>query len=121
MAFWALLALQVGFQILTGLLQKTAKPKQEDRPKLPVNDGSKSIPVVFGECLVTDPFLMDYLDFRVEPIKIRNPATFFITTITVGYRYYLGIVFGLAWARGAGFSDNNPFLSEVLIDNRSVL
>src|SRR3990172_492825 len=120
MAFLALLAISAAFQLLIGLLQRTTKPKKEDQPKLPSHDGSKAIPVIFGECLITDSFLLDYLDFRVEPIKIRNPATFFITTVTTGYRYFLGIIFGLGWAQGAAQDSNNPQLKAITIDNREI-
>lgn len=121
MAFLALLLITAAFQLFQGLLQKSTQPKPEEQPKLPQIDGSKSIPVVFGECLITDAFMADYLDFQVKPIKIRNPATFFITTLTIGYRYYLGMIFGLCRSEGPRFSTNNPALKEILIDNRRAL
>lgn len=120
MVWWALLALQAGFQLLSGLLSKAAKPKPEVQPKLPTNDGAKSIPVIYGRCLITDPFIMDYLDFRIEPIKKRNPATFFLTSVTIGYRYYLGIIFGFCYATGDHLSDNNPSIISIFIDDQEV-
>lgn len=120
MVWWALLLISVGFQLLSGLLNKTAAPKADEQPRLPQNDGSMPIPVVFGECLITAPQVLDYLDFKSEPIKKKNPATFGLTSITIGYRYYLGIVFGLCYAEGSHFSTNNPTLREVTIDNRQV-
>lgn len=121
MVWWAILLITAGFQLLSGLLSKTAKPKPEDQPKLPINDGSSPIPVVFGECLITSPFVMDYFDYRVEPIKKKNPATFFLTSVIIGYRYYLGIVFGLCYAHGDWFTSKNPTLREITIDNRRVV
>lgn len=120
MVWWAVLAIQAGFQLLSGLLQKVSKPKPEEKPKLPVTSGSQPIPVAYGRCLITAPQVLDYLDFKVEPIKKRNPGTFFLTSITLGYRYYLGIIFGLGYAAGDQISINNPALVSVYIDNQEV-
>src|SRR5581483_1431559 len=115
MLWWAILLIQVGFQILSGLLNKPAKPKAETRPNFPVNDGSTPIPVVFGEALITGPFLMDWFDYKYEAIKVRNWATFGLTSITVGYRYFVSMLFGLCWdVDGYGESA----LIDVHIDNR---
>lgn len=116
MAFWALLLIQVGLQILSGLLtNKNAKP--EKRLDLPHVDASTPIPVPFGRCLIPDPMLVDYMDFKAEPVKVRNPATFFITTTTIGHRYYLGMVFGICWGYTA--HEDKARLLEILIDNRT--
>lgn len=116
MAWFVLLLIQVGLQILSGLLtNKNAKP--EKKLDFPHVDASTPVPVVFGRCLIKDPMLIDYLDFQHEPVKIRNPATFFITTTTVGHRYYLGMVFGVCW--GVTPQDEiGAKLLEILIDNR---
>ena len=118
MAFWVLLLIQVGLQVLSGLLSnKNAKPEKElDFPHV---DASTPIPVVFGQCLVQDPILLDYLDFKAKPIKIRNPATFFITTTTIGHEYYLGMVFGVCWGIVDHDDEKGAKLLEILIDNRS--
>ena len=116
MVWYALLLIQVGLQILSGLLtSKGAKP--EKNLDLPHVDASTSIPVPFGICLIKDPMLLDYMDFKPEAIKIRNPATFFITTLTTGYNYYLGMVFGICW--GVVSHENKCRLLEILIDNRT--
>lgn len=115
MAWFVLLLIQVGFQIVSGLLtNKNAKPeKQLDLPQV---DSSTPIPVPFGICLIKDAILLDYMDFKTEPIKVRNPATFFITTTTTGYNYYLGMVFGLCWGYTA--HEHKARLEQILIDNR---
>ena len=116
MAFWALLLIQIGFQILSGLLSnKNAKP--EKNLDLPHIDASTPIPVPFGRVLIKDPMVLDYMDFQSEAIKIRNPGTLFITTTTIGYKYYLGIVFGICWGYVA--HEDKTRLLEILIDNRS--
>lgn len=116
MAFWALLLIQVGFQILSGLLaNKNAKP--EKNLDLPHVDASTPIPVPFGRCLIKDPMVLDYMDFQSEAITIRNPGTLFITKTTIGYKYYLGMVFGICWGYTA--HEDKTRLLEILIDNRS--
>lgn len=118
MAFWALLLIQVGLQIVSGLLtSKNAKPEKE--LDLPQVDASTPIPVPFGECLVQDAMLLDYFDFKAVPVKVRNPATFFITKITVGYKYYLGMVFGIGWGHTPQGGEGTV-LTQILIDNRHV-
>lgn len=116
MAWYVLLLIQIGLQVLSGLLSnRNAKPeKQLDLPQI---DASTPIPVPFGRVLIKDAMLLDYMDFKTEAIKIRNPATFFITTTTVGYRYYIGMVFGLCWGYVA--HEDKTRLLEILIDNRS--
>lgn len=118
MAWFVLLLIQVGLQILSGLLT-SRNAKAEKNLDLPHIDASTPIPVPFGRCLIKDAMLLDYMDFKTEAIKVRNPATFFITTITTGYNYYLGMVFGVCW----GIVDHNDAkgakLLEILIDNRT--
>lgn len=117
MAWFALLFIQIGLQILSGLLtNKNAKP--EKKLDLPHVDASTPIPVPFGRCLIKDPMLLDYMDFRTEPIKVRNPATFFITTTTVGYQYFIGMVFGVCWGIVDHDDAKGAKLLEILIDNR---
>ena len=97
MVWYALLLIQIGLQILSGLLtNKNAKP--EKSLDLPHIDASTPIPVPFGRVLIKDPMLLDYLDFKAEKIQIRNPATFFITKTTIGYQYYIGMVLVCAGA-----------------------
>jgi len=116
MVWYALLLIQIGLQILSGLLtNKNAKP--EKSLDLPHIDASTPIPVPFGRVLIKDPMLLDYLDFKAEKIQIRNPATFFITKTTIGYQYYIGMVFGLCWGYVA--HEDKTRLLEILIDNRS--
>lgn len=116
MLWYVLLLIQVGLQILSGLLtSKGAKP--EKNLDLPHIDASTPIPVPFGICLIKDAMLLDYMDFKPEAIKIRNPATFFITTLTTGYHYYIGMVFGICWGYTA--HENKARLLEILIDNRT--
>lgn len=115
MAFWILLLIQVGLQILSGLLTNK-NAKAEKKLDLPHIDAATPIPVPFGICLIEDPMLVDYLDFKTEAIKIRNPATFFITTTTTGYYYYIGMVFGLCWGYTA--HEQKTRLLQILIDNR---
>lgn len=118
MAWYVLLLIQVGLQILSGLLtSKGAKP--EKNLDLPHVDASTPIPVPFGRVLIKDPMLLDYLDFKTEAIKIRNPATFFITTITTGYNYYIGMVFGVCWGIVDHDDAKGAKLLEILIDNRT--
>src|SRR5262245_53740849 len=111
MAWFIYLAISAAFQVISGLLSKTPNAKPEQQFNAPVNDGSRPVPVVFGECLIKDPFLIDYFDFKFEKITIRNPATFFITTVTIGYHYFVGLVFGLSWA-------DDMTILEVNVDNR---
>src|SRR5262249_27112694 len=120
MVWWILLLIQVGFQFLAGLRAPKPNAKRETEPQLPENDQSTPIPVPFGECLIKGPMMLDYLDFKSEPIKIRNPATFFITTLTIGYRYYLGIIFGCCWGQTPQGGEG-AVLKEILIDNRSAV
>jgi len=117
MAWWILLLIQVGLQIVSGLLANKPNAKAEKNVEMPQNDGATPIPVVFGECLIKGATILDYFDFKAVPIKIRNPATFFLTTITVGYKYYLGIIFGLGWGK-TPTGNAGMLLKEVLIDNR---
>lgn len=118
MAFWVLLLIQVGLQILSGLLtNKNAKP--EKKLDLPQVDASTPIPVPFGIVLIKDAMLMDYFDFTTEKITIRNPATFFITKTTIGYKYYIGMVFGVCWGSTPQSVAVGTKLKEILIDNRS--
>lgn len=121
MVWWAIMLIMAGFQVVSGLLAKTPSAKPEDAPKLPKNDGATPIPVAWGECLITGPQLLDYFDFKAVPIKRRNPATFFLTTITTGYRYYLGMVFGVCWGKNDHTIENEGAqLREILIDNKQV-
>ena len=116
MAFWVLLLIQIGFQILSGLLSnKNAKP--EKNLEMPHVDATTPIPVPFGRCLIKDPMLLDYMNFSSEAITIRNPGTFFITKTTIGHRYFLGMVFGICWGYVA--HEDKTRLLEILIDNRS--
>lgn len=116
MAWFVLLLIQVGLQILTGLLT-SKNAKAEKSLDFPHIDASTPIPVPFGIVLIKDPMLLDYMDFKSEAIKIRNPATFFITSITSGYNYYVGMVFGICWGYTA--HEQKARLLEILIDNRS--
>src|SRR5262249_55919900 len=118
MLWWILLLIQVGFQVLSGLLAPKPNVKREAEPQLPQNDQSTPIPVPFGECLIKGPMILDYLDFKSEPIKIRNPSTFFITTLTISYRYFLGIVFGMGFGK-VPQANEGATLTEILIDNRT--
>lgn len=120
MVWWALLLIQVGFQILSGLLTSRPGAKAEEEPQLPTVDATTPIPVPFGRCLIKGAQLIDYFDFRAVPIKVRNPATFFITTITTGYRYYLGMIFGGCWGETVSAIDGCRLI-EILIDNRLAL
>ncbi len=116
MAFWILLLINVAFQIVSGLLtNKNAKP--EKKADLPHVDPSTPIPVVFGRGLIRDPMLLDYMDFQYEKITVRNPATFFITTTTIGYRYYLGMVFGICWGITPQQNEGTRLI-KILIDNQ---
>ncbi len=119
MVWFLLLLIQVGFQVLSGLLAPKPNVKRETEPQLPEIDQSTPIPVPFGECLIKGAMLLDYLDFKSEPIKIRNPSTFFITTLTIGYRYFLGLVFGIGWGKTPQGTEGAVLL-EILIDNRVV-
>lgn len=119
MAWWVLLLIQVGLQIVSGLLANKPNAKAEKSVDMPQNDGSTPIPVIFGECLVKGATVIDYFDFKAVPIKIRNPATFFLTKITVGYKYYLGMVFGIGWGKTPQ-TNSGVTLHEIFIDNRSI-
>lgn len=119
MAFLIMMLVQLGINLISGLLKPTAKPEQNF--KLPQNDGATAIPVAFGECLISGPQIIDYFDFKARPIKKGDPSTFFITSILVGYRYYLGMVFGVCWGKGEHVIENEGAqLREILIDNRTV-
>jgi hypothetical protein len=118
MAFIYLLLIQIGLQILSGLLTNK-NAKAEKKLDLPHIDASTPIPVPFGISLIKDPMLLDYFDFKAEKITIRNPATFFITTTTIGYNYYVAMVFGVCWGRTPQTSAVGTKLLEVLIDNKS--
>lgn len=117
MVWWVVMLIALGFQIVSNLLAKQPNAKPEEEPKLPRNDGSASIPVVFGECLVTGAQILDYFDFKAVPIKRRNPGTLFLTSVTIGYRYYLGMVFGVCWGKNSR-ETGGAELMEILIDNR---
>jgi hypothetical protein len=118
MAWFYLLLIQVGLQVLSGLLtNKNAKP--EKKLDLPHVDASTPVPVAFGRCLIKDPFLIDYFDFKSEKITIQNPATFFITKTTIGYKYFIGMVFGLCFGTTQQPTAKGTKLLEILIDNRS--
>ena len=119
MAWWVLLLIQVGLQIVSGLLANKPNAKAEKSVDMPQNDGSTPIPVIFGECLIKGATIIDYFDFKAVPIKIRNPATFFLTKITVGYKYYLGMVFGIGWGKTPQ-TNSGVTLHEIFIDNRSI-
>ncbi len=120
MPLWVLILIQVGLQILSGLLSSKGAGKPETKPQLPQTDATTPIAVPFGECLLKGSQLMDYFDFRAVPIKIRNPATFFITTLTTGYKYYLGMVFGLGWGKTPQGNEGCR-IRDILIDNRSCI
>lgn len=118
MVWYVLLLIQVGLQILSGLLT-SRNAKAEKNLDLPHIDASTPIPVPFGRCLIKDAMLLDYMDFKTEAIKVRNPATFFITSITTGYNYYLGMVFGVCWGIVDHDDAKGAKLLEILIDNRT--
>lgn len=121
MVWWVVMLIMLGFQVVSNLLVKAPTAKPEDVPRLPRNDGSVPIPVAFGECLITGPQLIDYFDFKAVPMKRRNPGTLFLTTITTGYNYYLGMVFGVCWGKGEHtIETEGARLIQILIDNRVV-
>lgn len=116
MVWWLVLLITVGFQVLSGLLARPARPKPEDRPRFPTNEGATPIPVAFGEVLITGPHIMDWFDYQPIAIKKRNPATFFITSLTIGYEYYVGMVFGLCWDDDLGVG--GAVLTGIYIDTK---
>lgn len=95
------------------------KPKPEAKPQIPETAGDQPISVPFGTCIIPGAELLDYFDYKAVPIKVRSIATLWIIAITVGYRYYLGIVWALCWGKcpqpGAGTE-----LVAILIDGRQV-
>lgn len=119
---WALIffAIQVGLSILSSLLGK--KPKPEKKPDIPETSGDAPIQVPFGTCLIPGGELLDYFDYKAVPIKVRSIATLWLVPITVGYRYYLGIVWALCWGKTpqGGTANGGLRLLEILIDGRSV-
>lgn len=121
MVWWVVMLIMAGFQVLSNLLAKQPSTKPEDGPKLPRNDGSTPIPVAWGECYISGSQILDYFDFKVKPIKKGNPGTLFLTSTTIGYRYYLGMVFGVCWGKSEhSIETEGVRLIEIWIDNKKV-
>jgi hypothetical protein len=123
MPLWALLIVQIGLNYLSSILSGR-KVKRETEIELPQTDPTAPIAVPFGTCLIEGAQLLDYFDFRSEKIKssgllaaLTGGLVGYLLRPTTGYRYYLGMVFGVCYGKTPQGLEGAK-LTEVLIDNR---
>lgn len=90
--FWAMV-----FTVVAELLRPKQKmegpsPSSLDDLNFPTADENRPIPVIFGTCKVGGPNVTWYGDLKTRKIKESvSSGLFSSTTITIGYKYYLGL------------------------------
>jgi len=95
MAWWVTLLLWVGTTVIGELFRpKPEEPKAKSLGdfNMPTAEEGRAIPVVWGDCLVRGPNVLWYGDLTAKPI--REKTGFFLST-TIGYKYHLGIQYGI--------------------------
>lgn len=116
---WFTLALFVVSFLVTALLApkpeiENARAESFDNLNFPRATEDAPIPLVLGRVRFKAPNTLWYGDFRSEAIRERiKTGLFSKKTITVGYKYYLGIDLGLCMGP-------NVQLHEIIIDDKSV-
>lgn len=101
---WIILAAIIVASFVVSQLT-TPKPRYEDaRPaglgdfNFPTTDASRHVPEVYGEVRIKAPNILWYGDLRTQPIKEKVSGGGIFDHkkhVITGYRYYLGIQFGL--------------------------
>jgi hypothetical protein len=115
--WWAVLLISAGMAALGQLLQpKIADAKPEDNLRTPTNDETRPLPVPWGEVLVA-PQLLDRGDFKAVPIKKRIFTGFWFKSIVEGYRYYIGLILGICYAKNG---DEGALITGVIWRDRYV-
>lgn len=100
MVFWLFaLLIFVGLTALSALLQKKpqdAQPAGAGDFNFPTAEEGRVIPVVMGTVKIA-PNVVWWGDVRADPIKKKSGGIFglFSKKVTVGFRYHVGIQFGL--------------------------
>ncbi len=98
------LAVQVGIQLITTSISARAnRQKVNQFTGIPTIDQGRSIPEIVGTVELDAPAMIDFGDFKTSSVRtefptwlnILMPITAILDQLPFGYRYYIGLDFGL--------------------------
>jgi len=95
MSWWVSLLIWVGTTVIGELFRpKPEEPKAKSIGNFdfPSAEEGRAIPVVWGDCLIKAPNVLWYGDLTAKPIRAK---TGLFQSTTIGYKYHLGIQYGI--------------------------
>lgn len=116
MGFWVLLLINIGLWVIGDLIRpkpkvENAKPRGLGDFNFPTATEGRVVPIVWGRVRLDGPNVVWYGDLVNEPIKKKYKTGIFSSqTVITGYRYYIGLQFGIC--RGPGVRIHNVKVDE---------
>ena len=95
MAFFILLIIQIALFVLSSYLNKPdledAKPAGLGDFQVPTASETRAVPILWGTRDIKGPNVIWYGDLRIVKITKKVSSGFSSSTVTVGYRYFIGM------------------------------
>jgi len=124
MAFWIYLLVYVAAMVVSELFKpkpdiENARPAGLGDFNVPTATEGRAVPLIWGTVEMSAPNIVWYGDLRTDRIREKIKTGMFSSKkVTVGYRYYLGMQFGLCRGPLNGPHDG---LLKIRIDDTAVL